>query len=93
MSLVCESPQYFLLVNDVLHLLQLDHLGHCQDFQCIIIFGIFILQARRLIEREANIKHSVSSKMGTCVGNLKTWRNRSLNLNFEGGVSTSFSGF
>ena len=71
-SLVSESPQYFLLVNDVLHLLQLDHLGHCQDFQCIIIFGIFILKERRQTEREAIIEHSVSSKMGTCVGNLKT---------------------
>lgn len=37
------SPQYFLLVNDVLHLLQFDYLGHGQDLQGEVIFGSFIL--------------------------------------------------
>ena len=37
------SPQYLLLVDDVLHLLQFDDLGHGQDLQGVVVFWGFIL--------------------------------------------------
>ena len=42
-----ESPEDFLFIDDMLHLLQLDHLGHCQDFHCIVTLCSFVLNKEK----------------------------------------------
>ena len=42
-----ESPENFLFIDDMLHLLQFNHLGHCQDFHCIVTLCSFVLNKEK----------------------------------------------